>query len=371
MTGVGWMRHLLPFHRSARVRGPEPVRLSPNAVQAEDVGHATLLRKMFWPPGGLGVVCTRHLVPFHRSARVVTGPELPTAVQADDEVQATPLSAAPCPAGLTVGTIFHLLPFQRSASVPTALNELSRRAPTAMQADDEVQATPVRMVNAEPDGLGVGSMRHLVPFHRSASVRPFVETPTAVQPEGDVHDTPVRKPPPGGLGVVWIRHLVPFQRSARMLPLAELPTAVQAERDVHDTPFRKPPRPGLGVAWMCHLVPFHCSASVTGAWDLLVVNPTARHAEREVHDTQLRKLDAAPGGLGAAWVLHVVPFDRSTTTAGDPFGLAYPTAMQAVAEVHVRPIRRSAPAGLVVAWLLHVEPSQTSARVRKAPELLM
>jgi hypothetical protein len=60
--------------------------LSPNAVQAEDVGQATLLRKMFSPPGGLGVGWTRHLVPFHRSARVVTGPELPTAVQAADEV---------------------------------------------------------------------------------------------------------------------------------------------------------------------------------------------------------------------------------------------------------------------------------------------
>jgi hypothetical protein len=29
--------------------------LSPNAVQAEDVGQATLVRKMSWPPGGLGV----------------------------------------------------------------------------------------------------------------------------------------------------------------------------------------------------------------------------------------------------------------------------------------------------------------------------
>lgn len=52
--------------------------------------------------------------------------------------------------------------------------------------------------------------------------------------------------------------------------------------------------------------------------------------------------------------------------------LAYPTAIQAVAEVHVTPIRRlaSAPALLGVAWVLHLEPSQRSARVWKLPELL-
>jgi hypothetical protein len=89
------MCQLWPFHRSARVRGPDLVKLSPNAVQAEDVGQATLARKMFWPPAGLGVAWTRHLVPFHRSARVVTGPELPTAVHADAEVQDTPLRKLP------------------------------------------------------------------------------------------------------------------------------------------------------------------------------------------------------------------------------------------------------------------------------------
>src|SRR5260370_10333689 len=113
--GVGWMRQVLPLHRSARVSGPEPVRLSPNAVQTEDAGQATLVRKMFWPPGGFGVAWTRHRAPFHRSARVVTGPELPTAVQAAGEVQATPLTQLPTPVGLNVGTIRHLLRLQTSA----------------------------------------------------------------------------------------------------------------------------------------------------------------------------------------------------------------------------------------------------------------
>ncbi len=73
------MRQVRPFHRSARVKGPDPLKSSPNAVQAEDVGQATLVRKLFSPPGRLSVGWTRQLMPFHRSARVVTGPELPTA----------------------------------------------------------------------------------------------------------------------------------------------------------------------------------------------------------------------------------------------------------------------------------------------------
>jgi hypothetical protein len=316
--GVGWMRHLLPLHRSARVSGPEPLRLSPNAVQVEDAGQATLVRKMFWPPGGFGVAWTRHRAPFHRSARVVTRPELPTAVQADVDVQATPLSKLSSPVGLNVGTIRHVLPSQRSASVPTArpLN-LTNRPPTAMQADDEVQATPASALNFALAGFGVGWMRHLVPFHRSARVRPLAEFPTAVQAERDVQDTPLRNPPPAGFAVAWISHLVPFHRSARVRPFAVPPTAVHAEREVHETLFRAPPPEGLGVVWMRQAWPFHRSAKVTVVRVLLVVAPTAVQAERAVQATPFRPLDAAPGGLGAACVRHVVPFHRSATTAGD------------------------------------------------------
>jgi hypothetical protein len=248
MAGVGWIRQPCPFHRSASVNGPEPVRFSPNAVQAEDVGQATLVRKMSWPPGGLGVACTRHRVPFHRSTSVVTRLELPTAVHADDEVQATPPRKLPSPVGLKVGTICQFLPFHRSASVPSALRELSTLPPTAMQADDEVQATADSVAKgAELAGLGVGWMRHLVPFHRSARILPLLALPTAVQAEIDVQETPLRKAPPGGLGVGWMRHLVPFHRSARVVPSALPPTAVQAESEVQDTLFRAPPPAGLGV----------------------------------------------------------------------------------------------------------------------------
>ena len=116
-----------------------------------------------------------------------------------------------------------------------------------MQADDEVQATLDRTVNAEPDGLGVAWMAQLVPSHRSARVPPFPEFPTAVHAELEVHDTLFRKPPPAGFGVVWMRHPAPFHRSARVLPFAAPPTAVHAEGEVHDTPLRTPPPAGLGV----------------------------------------------------------------------------------------------------------------------------
>src|SRR5215813_12876129 len=105
--GVGWMRHLPPLHRSARVSGPELVRLSPTAVQTVLAGQATLARVTVKPPLGLGVGATCHLLPFHRSARVLPRGWFPTAVHAEAEVQATPLKPAlpPVGAGLKVGTI--------------------------------------------------------------------------------------------------------------------------------------------------------------------------------------------------------------------------------------------------------------------------
>ena len=146
-----------------------------------------------------------------------------------------------------MGTIRQALPFQASASVPTGLPELSKRMPTAMQADDVGHATLVR-ADAGPEGLGVAWMAHLVPSHRSARVLPVPEFPTAVQAELDAHDTPFREPPLAGLGVAWMRHLAPLRRSARVVPLAVLPTAVHAGVEVHDTLLRSPPPAGLGVA---------------------------------------------------------------------------------------------------------------------------
>jgi hypothetical protein len=101
-----------------------------------------------------------------------------------------------------------------------------------------------------------------------------------------------------------------------------------------------------------------------------MVAPTAVQAEREVQATLLKELDAAPIGLGAAWVRHEVPADRSTRTAGDWLVLEYPTAVQAAAAVQARPIRRLGP-WLGVAWRCQAVPSQCSARVWAVPELVV
>src|SRR5215471_8853234 len=156
------------------VSGPEPVRLSPNAVQTVRTGQATLARVISKPPPpGLGVACSCHLLPSHRSASVLTGVWFPTAVHAEAEVQATPLRAAlgPAGAGLKVGTIRHVRPSHRSASVPSDSPVAgSNSLPTAMQDDRDVQATPLRSLTPRPGGLGVGWMLQVWPSHRSARV---------------------------------------------------------------------------------------------------------------------------------------------------------------------------------------------------------
>src|SRR5215469_2094857 len=177
-------------------------------------------------------------------------------------------------------------------------------------------------------------MRHVVPFHRSASV-------------------------PGGISVNG---------------LACPPTARQDDRDGHDTPIRLPPSAGLGVGWMVQVWPFHRCARVSEVPRLLLVFPTAMQAERDVQDAAFRLLAAAPGGLAVCWTRHVLPFHRSASVAGDwplkTFGLEYPTARQPVAEVQATPISRliAPPGRRGVGWIAQRVPSHRSARARNAPE---
>src|SRR6266702_3462745 len=424
--GVGWMRQRVPFHRSASVPMPLPeasVR-APTAMQTEGDVHATPLRK---PPGdeGAGTGWIRHFVPFHRSAKTPTGvPELlkefPVAVQADDDVQDKPNRALPCaPGGLGVGWRRHREPSHRSASVPVKSPELSVRAPTAaqatadvqdtlarppparrlgvgwmrhfapshrsakgrfaaspvaVQADGDVQDTLPSWLGAAPAGLGVGWMRHRLPFHRSARV-PAFETPTVVHDETDVHATLVKLPPPClGLGVAWMLHRLPFHRSARVLALGvkalEAPTAMQDEADMHATPDRTPPPClglGVGVGWMRHRVPSHRSAKVP-AFEF----PAAVHADGDVHATPLRK-PPPWAGLVAGWMRHRVPSHRSARGWDSPARVTlFPTAVHADGAVQETPDREltAAPRGLGVGWMRHVLPFQCSARVTPTPEAL-
>src|SRR6266487_3642752 len=236
------MCQLVPSHRSASVNGPESVRCSPTAVQAWPL-HATPLKK-FSAPESFGVGWMRHAVPSHRSASVPIGlPEAsvraPTAVQTEDDVHATPLRKPPADEGAGTGWIRHFVPFHRSAKTPTGVPELLKEFPVAVQADDDVQDKPNRALPCAPGGLGVGWRRHREPSHRSASVpvkapELSVRAPTAAQATADVQDTLARPPPARRLGVGWMRHFPPSHRSARGR-VAASPVAVQADGDVQDT----------------------------------------------------------------------------------------------------------------------------------------
>ena len=72
--GVAWMDHLVPSHRSARVMTvPERVNALPTATQAED-GQSTAFSQLLGAPSGFGVDFALQLVPFQRSARVTVVP---------------------------------------------------------------------------------------------------------------------------------------------------------------------------------------------------------------------------------------------------------------------------------------------------------
>jgi hypothetical protein len=65
--------------------------------------------------------------------------------------------------------------------------------PTAVHAEGVLQATPNRALYVALAGLGVGRMRHEVPFHRSARLTPRPEAvmyaPTAMHEFAAVQDT--------------------------------------------------------------------------------------------------------------------------------------------------------------------------------------
>jgi hypothetical protein len=236
--------------------------------------------------------------------------------------QATPISRPPLPPGpFEVAWRVQLRPSQRSATVE-ATPELSKEAPTAVQADEDEHQTLFRKANCDPGGFGVDLTVHVVPFHCSASVTPAPEmsvVPTAIQAEDEAHDTEVRMGDGPGLGVDWMVHAVPFHRSASV-PRLESPTAMHAVADVHDTP-EKPldcAPAGSGVDCTAQEVPFQRSASVTPVPELSVKFPTAVQLEADEHDTAFKNVLCAPGGSGTDWRRHAVPSHRSANAWNVP-----------------------------------------------------
>ena len=75
------MRHLAPSHSSERLRVyPDGSTVSPTAMQRFAEGQETPAKRLELADRSIGVLITRHLTPFHASARVNDAPEYPTAM---------------------------------------------------------------------------------------------------------------------------------------------------------------------------------------------------------------------------------------------------------------------------------------------------
>src|SRR5215472_17293719 len=94
---MAWMRQAVPFHRSANGRKTVLVKETPTAVQALAEVHDTPRKPLSDPLAGSGAGWMRHLVPFHASARGAPVLPLvcwrPTAVHAAGPPQETAISA--------------------------------------------------------------------------------------------------------------------------------------------------------------------------------------------------------------------------------------------------------------------------------------
>jgi hypothetical protein len=234
-----------------------------------------------------------------------------------------------------------------------------------VQDEADVQATLAKLP-PPCEGLGVDWMRHRVPFQCSTMVLALGVkaslAPTAVQEEAEIQATPSRAPPPAaGFGVASIRHRVPFHRSAKGTDTPELPTAwptpVHAEGDEHDTlnsALNLAPR-GLGVRWTVHLPPSRRSARVTTTPEPLVKSPTAAQEDEREQETpkswpvrvkrfRVGTIDhpglAAAAGATEALILPLVPATFPTADAASVAAVRKPasntTATSRDPENHLR-----------------------------------
>jgi hypothetical protein len=198
-----------------------------------------------------------------------------------------------------------------------------------------------------------------LPFHRSAD-GPEFDIPVAMQKEADVHEIPA-----AGFGAGTMRQWVPFQRSMRAAPELEFPAAKHSEEVGHETPPKLPPPGGSGAAWSDHLVPFQRSASVKKLPPLWrTYPPTAVHARDELQKTAENPfMNWAPAGLGVRSMRQRLPFQRSASVTGFPARLvAAPTAWQLAGVGQATPNNPPGwPAG-GVGMMLHRAPFQRSAK---------
>jgi len=74
--GTGWICHLVPSHRSATApRAPDRLMVIPTASHADGNVQDTPFKALAAAPRGLGTGWMRHLLPSHRSASMTPAPE--------------------------------------------------------------------------------------------------------------------------------------------------------------------------------------------------------------------------------------------------------------------------------------------------------
>jgi hypothetical protein len=105
--------------------------------------------------------------------------------------------------------------------VSVCVGPVDWKEPTAMQPVVLVHATLVSVANVRLPGFGLTASDHAEPFQRSMSVfglAPVVTSPTAKQLVVLGHETLAKllTPAPEGFGLETTDHCVPFQRSTRV-----------------------------------------------------------------------------------------------------------------------------------------------------------
>jgi hypothetical protein len=191
----------------------------------------------------------------------------------------------------------------------------------------DVQDTESRVLLSPPAG-GVGTTVQVLPFQDSASAAP--DDPVAMQAVALTQDTASRVPPTFGMGMTV--HDVPSQASASVLGsgLRRVPTATHDDRDVQDTAVSAPCRTAA-VVWVIHVLPFQ--RSTLGGWPgPVAVSARAVHAEADEQDTWESRL-AGVRALGLGWTVQ----DGPAAAAGGM--LSTPTAMRDAATA-AGPLRR-------------------------------
>ena len=338
-----------PCHRWIKACVPFASFRPPTAKQFVAVEHATSLCPLLAPSIASAVML--HAVPFQPSmSRWKTSGLLPAIARrptAKHEIAFTQLTPASAvlgePATVGVASSNQLVPFQRAdmGSVPDV--------PTAMHIPVPAHATPDHFGTVAPGGVGLVTIDHAVPFQRSIKVVwvvPVFVDPTAKQVVGSGHATAWRAlvVAPDGFGLVTIDHAVPFHRSMSVLvvePVVENPTATQFVADVHLTErSRLDAAPAtLGVDCSAHVEPFQRTATVrVPAFDALLVlaSPTATHIV-VVHDTEC-SCGELSNVVPFATEVKVVPLDRAIQpawTAGVArIVLCVPTTKQLAAGRH-------------------------------------